>query len=210
MTKVNYLFDMSKLLQRPIPEQSKFEEENYELLKAFENATYTGFEKTLEDADGKPPLSMNFLWFPNAMNGNVVAEMGKRFPEQLRPTGRKNHKLMLKPNYECYIKKLDKALKPSYHHSMTSAAMCEQKALSRQDALPIIFIGYTMTDTNDKVTGCYAVCWKGKERVWVSDLTALQPPSTGDGYIIAPISPNTPPTPDVQVGVKVKPNKKAQ
>jgi hypothetical protein len=205
---VQYLFDMRKLLKRPMPDQGEFEARNYELLKAFVNATYLGYKQTLNDREGKPPLSMNFSWFANTMNGNVLSEMAKLFPNNVKATGRKNYSVMLKPNYECYIKKLArKNLMPSYNHSITTAAMCEQMALPSHQALPVIFIGYTLSDDNDQLMGCYAVCIKGKERMWVSDLTLLQPPSTGDGFNLTPILPDLSPQP--QVAVKVKPAKKA-
>ncbi len=207
MTNVQFLFDMGKLLKRPTPDQSQFETENYELLKSLPESVYTAFEMTRNEMKDKDPLSMNFLWFANSMNGNVLAVIGKSHRQFIRPTGRKNYSLMLKPNYECYIKKLaENTLLPSYNHTNTSAAMCEQFAMPEQSPLPVIFIGYTLSKTNDKVTGCYAVCIKGKERLWVSDLSSLYPPASGNNFIL----PNTPIMTHPEVEVKVRVKKKAQ
>ncbi len=206
-SKVQFLFDMSNLLHRPTPEQKEFEEVNYAFLQSVPELVLNAFETTRNEMKGKVPLSMNFLWFANTMNGNMIAEIAREYPEYIKPTGRKNYTLMLPPNYECPVKKLNKgSLRPAYNHTITTAAMIQQLAKKNQEPLPLIFIGYVLSKANDKVMGTYAVCFKGKERMWVSDLSSLQPPASGNQFI----TPVTPDAPAPQVGVRVIPKKKAQ
>lgn len=202
MTKVQYLFEMNKLLVRPTPEQSDYEFKNLEVLKSFELAVNKGFEQTLIDSKGKDPLSMNFSWFSNTMNGNVLAAFARLHPTLVRPTGRKNHCIIMHGTYECYIKKLNKGLVPSYNHSDTTEAMVQQMALPDQDPRPVIFLGYTLNKDNSMVTGVYAVCIKGSDRVWVTDITSLDNSSSGDTF--ATPKPTNPNSPDIIVTPKRK------
>lgn len=198
---------MNKLLVRPTPEQSKFENANYYQLKAFADAVQIGFERTLAEQKLKPKLSMNFVWFPVAMHGNVLSEFAQRYPEMIKATGRKNHCIMLNGGCECYIKKLSDNLRPSYNFSNTTEAMVRQMALPEQTPLPIIFLGYKLTKDNSKILGVYAVCLNGNDILWVSDLLSMEPPLTGDRFS-KPVSPVITPTPEIQVFPKRK--KKAQ
>jgi hypothetical protein len=190
-TNVQYLFDMHKLLRRPTPDQGRFEEANFEFLKEFVECSYDGFEQTKIEAREKPPLSMNFSWFAHNMNGNVLAAVARDYPEAIKYTGRHNYSINLPPNYECYIKKLKEgSLLPSYNHSVTSSAMCDMLATPTQKLTSVIFIGYTLDKNNSAVTGCYAVCIKGNEKIWVSDLTCLRRPQIGVANTSTPITPN--------------------
>jgi hypothetical protein len=178
MYKSNTLFDTSKLVQRPIATQRNFEIEYFDFLKALPNMIDMAFEKTKDEQKGKMPLSILKQWFPTTMNGNLLSEVGKQYPLYIKRTDGGDYCLLIDYKYECYLKKLiPGSLLPSYNHSKTSRARCEQKAPPNQDPIPLIFIGYTSNKTNDKITGYYASCIMGKERIWVSDLTAIEPNS---------------------------------
>lgn len=201
MSKVNYLFDMAKLVQRPIPEQREFEITHFDFLTAIPVLTTQAFELTTAERKSKTPLSVNRMWFANTMNGNLLALVAAEFPEYVRSTGRGSHCLLLDNKYECYLKKLTNSLFPSYNHSKTSRALCNQEAMNEKDALPIIYIGYRTNKSKDDLKGFYAVCIKGKERLWKSDLTAIEPPNAETW---SDTSPNLPLAPEVKVTVKVK------
>lgn len=159
------------------------------------------FEMTQMEMKQKHPLSINRIWFANTMNGNLIYQLGTSYPEFLKYTGRGSYCLMLNYRYEGYVKKLSgKNLFPSYNHSKTSRALTNQEALPDQEPIPVIYIGYTINKTNDQITGYYAVCIKGKERIWRTDLTSIEPPS------VMPIeqTPSQPVTPLVTVKVKEK------
>lgn len=205
-TKVQFLFDMDKLLKRPTAEQRKVEVENYGFLQRFPHFVRKAFDDTENAAKNKSAISKTFLWFPLTLYGNVLENVATEYPEYLRETGRKSYTIKLRPNYECYIKKLTSgSLLPSYNHSQTSFAMCEGLALPEQEPLPVIFLGYTLTEDNSEITGCYAVCIKGKEKIWVSDLNAIEPPKFGETVDLNPVLPNLP-----QVKVRVREKKQAK
>jgi len=175
--KSNTLFDIDKLVQRPIPEQRAFELDYYDFLTILPGKIDLAFEMTRREMQNKPPLSINRVWFANTMNGNVIYQIGTSFPEYLRNTGRGSYYLRFNHMYEGYLKKLSgKKLFPSYNHSRTSRALTEQKAYSEQEAIPVVYIGYSLNETNELITGYYAVCIKGKERIWRTDLKSIEPP----------------------------------
>ena len=176
--KANYLFDTAKLIQRPIPEQRGFEIEYYELLNSLPEKINEAFELTNKAKRKKRPLSINRNWFPNEMSGNVLDLVAQSFPHLVQATGRGSYCLMLNFKYECYIKKLtNKKLSPVYNHSKTSRRLTNQQAKEKIEApIPVIYMGWTINKTNEKITGYYAVCRKGEDRIWYSDLTSIELP----------------------------------
>lgn len=174
-SKPGVLFDTSNLVQRPVPEQQDFEKEYYQLLRALPKIVDKAFALTNEAKKTKRPLSMSRNWFPNEMNGNVLDLISQSFPNLVKSTGRGSYFLYLNYKYECYVKKLtNKRLLPSYNHSETSKRLTNQQALLTEPALPIIYLGWTINKLNEKITGYYAVCNKGKERIWATDLLQLR------------------------------------
>ena len=203
--KGNYLFEMNKLVQRPIPEQRSFELDYYDFLTSLPSKIDLAFEMTRAEMQQKHPLSINRIWFANTMNGNLIYLLGTSNPEYLKNTGRGSFCLLMNYKYEGYVKKLSgKKLFPSYNHSNSSKALTNQEALPEQEPIPVIYIGYTINKTNDFITGYYAVCIKGKERIWRTDLTSIE----GRGALPLEITTAPPFTPIVTV--KVKEKKKAQ
>ncbi len=175
------LFDESNLIQRPLPEQREFEIDYYDVLKSIPEIFSKGFLISNEVKKKKNPLSMNRNWFANEMSGNVIDLVSQSFPLFIKYTGRGSYCLFLNYKYECYIKKLtNKKLFPMYNHSLTSKRLTDQKALKIEEPIPIIYIGWTINNSNDNITGYYAVCIKGNERIWCSDLTCINPPNILD------------------------------
>lgn len=205
MNKVNLLFDISKLTMRPIPQQRDFEIEYYDFLKSLPEMINQAFEQTRAELKRKHPLSVNRNWFANTLNGNLIKIVADKYPNYIQKTKRGSFRLMMNLKYEGYIKKLTgRKLMPSYNHSKSSIALTHQRGIPKEDPLPVIFIGYTINKTNDRITGYHAVCIKGDERLWRTDLTYIEPPATmnittDDIKQIHPV-----------VSVKVKEHKKAK
>lgn len=199
MIKSNLLFDINKLLPRPIPEQAKFEEDYYRFLSAFPDIVDEAFNLTTVARKRKDVRAINRNWFANEMSGNIGFLIMREFPHYVKNV-RGTYCLNLNFEYECYVKRLTQSLQPSYKHSDTSWANYNQRAMSPNDQVPIIYIGYKATKTNDDILGCYAVCIQGMKRLWVSDLNAIAPPSFG---AITNSKPIVPLQPEVKVGIKV-------
>jgi len=175
------LFDMIELVQRPIPEQRKFEIEYYDLLIALPGIILKAFEISNATKRNKNPLSMNRNWFANEMSGNVIDLIAQSFPMLVKYTGRGSYFLLLNFKYECYIKKLTKKrLFPMYNHSRTSKRLTNQVASKIEEPIPVIYMGWTINKTNDQIFGFHAVCIKGDERLWNTDLTAIQKPNENE------------------------------
>lgn len=206
--KITTLFDIHKLLPRPIPEQEKFERDNLSFLTKFPELVSEAYRITDEARSNKKPRSINQNWFANEMSGNLAELVSSHFPEYVS-LARGTYYLNFNFQYECYVKRLTgKKLAPSYHHSKTSWANLNQRSISSDEIVPVIYIGYKANKSNDKILGCYAVCFKGKDRLWVSDLDALDGRDYGSTTTIAPQAPAPSVTPEVQVGVRAK--RKAQ
>jgi hypothetical protein len=177
MYKSNTLFDISKLVLRPLPIQREYELDYYDFLSGLPPKMDLAFKMTRDELKLKPPLSVNKNWFANTMNGNLIYLIGTAHPEFLKYTGRGSYCLFFNFKYEGYVKKLTgKKLFPSYNHTDTSLAITNQRAFPKQEPLPVIYIGYTSNRTHEMITGYYAVCIKGKERLWKTDLTAIEKP----------------------------------
>lgn len=176
------LFNVLQLVQRPVPDQLKFEVEYYDLLQALPEIILKAFNLSHQAKKNKNPLSMNRNWFANEMSGNVIDLVSQSFPLFIKYTGRGSYCLLLNYKYECYIKKLTKKkLFPMYNHSKTSKRLTNQEALEKvEEPIPVIYMGWTINKTNDQIFGYHAVCIKGDERLWHSDLTAISKPHTED------------------------------
>lgn len=199
-SKGTYLFDINKLLPRPLPVQEKFERDYYDFLSVIPDIIDQAFEMTVKARRMKDPRAVNRNWFANEMSGNLAFLIMRKFPAYVKMV-RGTYCLNLNFEYECYVKRLTSALQPSYRHSDTSWANFNQRAMSIKEQLPIIYIGYKASKTNDKILGSYAVCLQGKNRLWVSDLNALTPPSYGTASNVSPVTPQQP---EVAVGVRIK------
>jgi hypothetical protein len=178
MSKINYsqttLFDVSKLIPRPLPDQEQFISENRKFLFSLVALSAKSFEMTYSRSREKLPLSMNRIWFANEMNGNLLSLVAQDFPEYVKPTGRGSFALMVNFKYECYLKKLNsKTLKPSYNHSNSSKALMNQDAKKNEHPVPVIYLGWTNNKYKDLLTGYYAVCWQGNQKLWKTDLRTL-------------------------------------
>lgn len=172
--KNGVLFDTSSLIQRPIPEQEEFENEYFDLLRALPKIIDAAFELTNAAKKNKRPLSMNRNWFANELNGNVLDLISQSFPHFVKSTGRGSYFLYLNYRYECYIKRLtNKRLMPSYNHSKISKRLTNLQALPSEPALPVIYLGWTINKTKEIITGYHAVCNKGADRIWATDLLQI-------------------------------------
>lgn len=170
------LFDISALEKRKLADQAEFEKITLPFLLKFREIVDNAMDAMCETRDNKPPLSVNQNWAPNEMNGLIIDALVKEFPQYARETGRgRGIKFVIDGKYEIYIKKLnEKTLKPSYNHTYTSKAMCEQAVLPNQEPIPVIFIGYTATKSVEQLTGYYAVCTKAENGInWITDITTL-------------------------------------
>lgn len=205
MNKVNLLFDINKLVLRPIPDQRAFEMEYFEFLTRLPDLIDQALQLTHSEMKRKRPLSINRNWFANTMNGNLLALVGQEYPNYLQKTKRGSFCLLMNFRYEGYLKKLiGKKLFPSYNHSKSSKALTNQRGLPKEEPLPVIYIGWSINKTNDRITGYHAVCIKGDERIWRTDLKAIEPPEVKgiEKDTTQPVAPT--------VTVKVKDQKKAK
>jgi len=169
------LFPVYEMVQRPTPEKTDFEKEYYDFLTSMPVIFDNAFEKTKAARKTKSKMSMLRPWFATEMNGNVLDLVAQSFPLLVKATGRGSFCIYLNYKYECYLKKLmPKNLFPSYNHTNTTKRHTDQMALKKEQPIPIIYLGWTLDKGNDKITGYYAVCRKGSERLWHSDLTCIK------------------------------------
>lgn len=199
------LFDLDSLLPRPLPEQKAFEDEFTDFLSAIPTIIQKSYQLTDNARRQKEPASINVNWFANEMSGNIACQIGKKFPHFIKPV-RNTYCLNLNYKYEVYVKKLNKQLKPSYHHSDTSWANINQRTMSKTTKpAPLIYIGYTTNEQNTLIRGYYAVCWQGDNKLWDSDLV-----SVASRNVKSAKNENENPNLNVEVNLKKKPNRKSK
>lgn len=197
------LFDISALEKRKLADQAEFEQVSSPFLQKFREIVDEAMDTMSDTRDNKPPLAVNQNWAANEMNGLIIDALVKEFPQYARETGRgRGVKFVINGKYEIYIKKLgETTLKPSYNHTYSSKAICEQAVLSNQEPIPVIFVGYTATKSLEQLTGYYAVCTKPENGIdWITDITTLFGSDQSTDINDNPVSPV-----DLTPNVVVKP-----
>ncbi len=175
LNKSTLLFDKNKHLKRPLPEQTRFENEYQNLLTRMPILMDMAFRSMDEERKKKSKMAINRNWAANTMNGNIIDLISKEFPHYVKDTGRGSYYLDLDNKYECYVKKLDKQLLPQYNHTDKSKELVSQIACINEEPIPVIYIGYTATKGLTVIKDYYAVCVKNGKVIWESDLTSIQP-----------------------------------
>jgi hypothetical protein len=193
MAKIGLLFDVSKFESRKMAAQEEFEELHKEDMKEFLKIFQEAFEMTKAESKSKARHFKNKNYNANVMNGNIAGLLLERFPNEVKEGP--NDRVMFSRNgkFCIYFKKLDDRKMPSNVRTDYVELVAFQKTLPGGDKMPIVFVGYTVSDDWSELTGVYAVYIQGKKREWVtiisdsnSDDSAV--PMIG-GQPIKPVAP---------------------
>jgi hypothetical protein len=203
-TNLQLSFDFTKFPRRTGVAQADFEAANKKLLLFFRLLVY--------EAHLDLHRKIFSLFKPRDMDRNMPAVSMISFIRQgilkhfqsYCPKATKKRFKLITPNLECIlIKKLNNKLRPSNIDTTNNKLIINQRTDEQADKLPIIFLGYTALPDFSRITGIYAVCIKGKEILWRTDINEL-----GDQSLLYPILPKGT-DPNLKDGiVKIKKTKK--
>ncbi|MFT3932792.1 MAG: hypothetical protein QM726_04175 [Chitinophagaceae bacterium] len=205
MTKVKLLFDFSKYEELKEVDQQKFEEENKQLFPEIVKAVTHSF-KMLHTVVLKriAPVDQDKNLCAVVMSGYLCGYFKKYFPQLCSRATSQRFKLWVN-NTSVYIKKLDeKTKRPSNIPTDESMKIFNQLTDNADEKAYNIFFGYTTTDSYSMITGIYAVCFKGEDLLWFTDLNSF---GTESATPTVPITP-LPSAPRVKPSVKKKIEKK--
>lgn len=189
-TNLRYLFDPSKYVKVQVPEQKAFEEANAELMFAMEDLVIEGHKKLhttilplfkYEEMDKNLPAV--------AMISFIRQGFIRKYPQYCRKASRKRFRLITQNNEFIYLKKLDKKKRPSNIETHNNNLIIHQVTESKVDSLPNVFFGYTCSENYSVIKGVFAVCIRGKETLWVTNITDLRNQSGGS---LVPLTPTAP------------------
>jgi hypothetical protein len=170
MYKEMNLFDDSQMISRILPDQAEFESALIKELNVFSIIIDESFAMMQKEKSMKNPRFRDRNWEAITMSGNIKGLLYSSFPDFIKvdSCGRlyfKNEK-----KYILLFKKLSDQKLPSNISTVNSRKLYGQYAFSFEVPNPIVFIGYTVNDSWEVLTGKYAVCLKNERIIWISDI----------------------------------------
>lgn len=204
-TNLPFLFDPSKFERLKTPDQKQFETANLNLMLAFEDIVYDA-----HDQFHNKVLSL-FKWgemdkmLPAvAMISFIRQSFIRDYPSYCREATNQRFRLITDNGEYIYLKKLDDNKKPSNIETQSNNLILYQVTDDSSNKRPNVFFGYTTTEEYSKITGVYAVCLKGEQLMWVTNISNLR---SSMGGLVATVT--TPTEPVLKPGI-VKLKKKNQ
>jgi hypothetical protein len=202
MNKSNELFETSNLISRPLPEQLEFEETLSVELPIFKSILEQSFELTRKEKSVKRPNFLDRNWSAVTMSGNIKGLLFDTYPGNMKLDSNNRFYFNKEGKYIIYFKKLNEKLMPSNIPTRYSYKLYGQLALQFEEPIPIVFVGYTLNESNDELSGSFAVCLKNNVRKWASDLSLS---AINGSKLLLPINPTIPD--DLSTLVKIKTKK---
>ena len=184
MSRQMQFWDDSQLVSRILPDQSEFEAALSEELGVFSRIIDESFEMMLKEKARKNPRFLDRSWEAITMSGNIKGLLHSYYPDFLKADGCGRSYFKNDKKYILLFKKLNDRKLPSNIQTINSRKLYGQYAFNFEVPNPIIFIGYTATDSWELITGKYAVCIKNDRLIWCSDIMnqtsirtmSIQPP----------------------------------
>jgi hypothetical protein len=116
-----------------------------------------------------------------------------QFPGQVKDGP--NDRIMFSRNgkYCIYFKKLNDRKMPSNVRTEYAELVAYQKTIPGGDKMPIVFVGYTVDEGWEELTGVYAVYIQDNKRVWVTTIDDSSADDSGVPVIVGkPVAPIAP------------------
>ena len=106
------------------------------------------------------------------MNGNIKGLLFDQFPNEMKESKSSRFYLHRQKEFILLFKKFGDNLLPLNISTKNSKKILSQMTLDFEEDLPIIFIGYTVNPTWDRIKQVCAVYIKDGKKQWISDLLA--------------------------------------
>jgi hypothetical protein len=170
MNKEMKLFDDSQMISRKLPDQSEFEAALQNELMNFSHIIDESFAMMQREKTQKNPWFLDRNWEAITMSGNIRGLLHSLYPEFIKVDGCGRVYFKNDKRYILLFKKLNDRKLPSNIATVNSQKLYGQYAFPFEVANPIVFIGYTVNDSWEVITGKYAVCIKNDRIIWCSDV----------------------------------------
>ena len=137
------------------------------------------------------------------MNGNIKGLLFDQFPNEMKESKTGRFYLHRAKEFILLFKKLNDKSMPSNINTRNARKIFAQLALDFDEALPIVFMGFTVSNTWEQIKHIRAVYIKDGKKVWIADL--LKQIDSADLFSTTTQSEITPAFPEeLQVKPKIK------
>ncbi|GAA4101336.1 hypothetical protein [Mucilaginibacter panaciglaebae] len=137
---------------------------------AFIDVILHAHQMTLEDMRTKRGKFQMRMTKSTLMNGNIKGLLFDQFPNEMKESKSSRFYLHRSKDFILLFKKLDERLMPSNIGTRNSRKIFSQMAIDFEEDLPIVFIGYTVDESWERIKQIVAVFIKDGKKLWVSDL----------------------------------------
>jgi hypothetical protein len=182
--------------------QIAFEQSFNSEISAFVDVIFDAHHMTIGDLSPKGLKYQMRMTKSTLMNGNIKGLLFDQFPNEMKESKSSRFYFNMEKKIFILFKKLDEKLMPNNINTRNSRKILAQYAMDFEEDLPIVFVGYTVNKTWDKITRVVAVYIKDGKKVWISDLlnrggsaagtvtgNLFTPPVTGsDDLVVKPKS----------------------
>lgn len=200
MANLNTLFDFSKFDKRKTASQQEFEEQNKQLLIDYKNEVPESFKKLHQRVLAAiEPIDQDKNLCAVVMSGYLTGFFKRKYPHYCGKATKQRFKLCIS-NTNVYIKKLDEKSKLPSNIPTDESLKIHFQLTDSTDKECNIFLGYTVSEDWSILTGTYALCIEGEEKIWISDLSGLDSDNLSPVVTMKP----TPIAPKVKEGAKRK------
>jgi hypothetical protein len=148
-------------------------------ISSFVDIFFNAHQMTMGDLTPKGLKYQMRMTKSTLMNGNIKGLLFDQFPNEMKESKSSRFYLHRQKGFILLFKKLDDKLMPNNINTKNSRKILAQYAIDFEEDLPIVFVGYTVNKTWDRITQVVAVYIKDGKKVWVSDLLNRGGSSTG-------------------------------
>lgn len=170
MNKSIYLFSDSQVRKVKPPEQKEFEINNRELLTFSANAIEKAMKMVKEEESKYPKHYRGRNWHSTNLNGFLQGLIIDEYPRQMKCE--QGSYVFYAKESRIKFKKLSEKFIPDNIQTQNVTRDRNQMCLFDTTTKPVVYIGYTLNESRDQITGSYAVCLDNWDQIkWITDLS---------------------------------------
>lgn len=170
MLKENKFFSDSQVRKVKPPEQEEFETNNRELLTFSANAIEKAMKMVKDEESKYPKHYRGRNWHSTDLNGFLQGLIIEKYPHKMKCEH--GSYVFYAKDSRIKFKKLSNKLIPDNIQTQNVVRDRNQMCLFETTTKPVVYIGYTLNETRDQITGSYAVCLDNWDQIkWVTDIS---------------------------------------
>ncbi|HEY0076468.1 MAG TPA: hypothetical protein VGB77_20390 [Abditibacteriaceae bacterium] len=196
-TKVLFLWDASQSVKRLTAEEQAFIAECDPILHRYRRVCGEAHELHLKALSALRPSERSDQARPIIIGEIIKQRMVLAFPEfaHIEPSGRI---ALHTKNYVLYFNKLDEeTFLPCFPLSKNSQNIKHQRTTEGGDEKPVVFLGYTMSESSHELVKLMAIYTDSGKLIWSVDLDSIAGSGRPDMVPSLPVAPLPPAGVDV-------------